>query len=86
VGWRWGEKGYGYLPYDFVLEGLAEDWWTLIEQGRVDTGQFGEWLNDIIIAYPACPNGMEFRKNSIYVRHVQIILTRSFLWLESLSS
>jgi hypothetical protein len=22
-----------YLPYDFVLEGLAEDWWTLIEQG-----------------------------------------------------
>jgi C1A family cysteine protease len=22
----WGEKGYGYLPYDFVLEGLAEDW------------------------------------------------------------
>jgi C1A family cysteine protease len=29
----WGEKVYGYLPYDFVLEGLAEDWWTLIEQG-----------------------------------------------------
>jgi C1A family cysteine protease len=37
-----GEKGYGYLPYDFVLEGLAEDWWTLIDQGWVDTGQFGE--------------------------------------------
>jgi hypothetical protein len=35
-------SGYGYLPYDFVLEGLAEDWWTLIEQGWVDTGQFGE--------------------------------------------
>jgi C1A family cysteine protease len=41
-GAEWGEKGYGYLPYDFVLEGLAEDWWTLIEQGWVDTGQFGE--------------------------------------------
>jgi C1A family cysteine protease len=39
---EWGEKGYGYLPYDFVLEGLAEDWGTLIEQGWVDTGQFGE--------------------------------------------
>ena len=38
----WGEKGYGYLPYDFVLEGLAEDWWTLIQQSWVDTGQFGE--------------------------------------------
>jgi C1A family cysteine protease len=41
-GTEWGEKGYGYLPYQFVLEGLAEDWWTLIEQGWVDTGQFGE--------------------------------------------
>jgi C1A family cysteine protease len=41
-GTEWGEKGYGYLPYDFVLEGLAEDWWTLIQQGWVDTGQFGE--------------------------------------------
>jgi len=28
----WGENGYGYLPYEFVLGGLAEDWWTLIEQ------------------------------------------------------
>jgi C1A family cysteine protease len=41
-GVEWGEKGYGYLPYDFVSEGLAEDWWTLIDQGWVDTGQFGE--------------------------------------------
>jgi C1A family cysteine protease len=41
-GTEWGEKGYGYLPYDFVSEGLAEDWWTHIDQGRVDTGQFGE--------------------------------------------
>jgi C1A family cysteine protease len=36
------EKDYGYLPYEFVLGGLAEDWWTLIDQGWVDTGQFGE--------------------------------------------
>ena len=41
-GTEWGEKGYGWLPYDFVLGGLAEDWWTLIDQGWVDTGQFGE--------------------------------------------
>jgi len=41
-GTEWGEKGHGYLPYEFVLEGLAEDWWTLIQQGWVDTGQFGE--------------------------------------------
>lgn len=31
-GIEWGEKGYGYLPYEFVLGGLAEDWWTFIEQ------------------------------------------------------
>jgi C1A family cysteine protease len=38
------KKGYGYLPYEFVLGGLADDWWKLIEQGWVDTGQFGEWI------------------------------------------
>jgi C1A family cysteine protease len=32
---EWGVKGYGYLPYDFVLEGLAEDWWTLIDLGSI---------------------------------------------------
>jgi C1A family cysteine protease len=36
------EGGYGFLPYDYVTNGLAEDWWTLIQQGWVDTGQFGE--------------------------------------------
>jgi hypothetical protein len=30
------------LPYQYVLNGLAEDWWTLIKQSWVDTGQFGE--------------------------------------------
>jgi hypothetical protein len=35
-------SGYGFLPYQYVLTGLAEDWWTLIQQGWVDTGQFGE--------------------------------------------
>ncbi|HEX9317742.1 MAG TPA: C1 family peptidase, partial [Nitrososphaeraceae archaeon] len=35
-------SGYGWLPYDYVLNGLAEDWWTLIKQSWVDTGQFGE--------------------------------------------
>lgn len=35
-------SGYGWLPYNYVLNGLAEDWWTLIKQSWVDTGQFGE--------------------------------------------
>ena len=41
-GTEWGEGGYGWLPYEYVLNGLAEDWWTLIKQSGVDTGQFGE--------------------------------------------
>jgi C1A family cysteine protease len=36
----WGEEGYGWLPYDFVLKGLAVDWWTIIKQEWVDLEQF----------------------------------------------
>jgi C1A family cysteine protease len=37
----WGEKGYGWLPYDYVLAGLASDWWSLLKADWVDTGMFG---------------------------------------------
>jgi C1A family cysteine protease len=40
-GTGWGEKGYGWLPYEYVLKGLATDWWTLIKAEYVDTGIFG---------------------------------------------
>ena len=40
-GTSWGDHGYGWLPYDYVLQGLAEDWWTLISAKWVETGQFG---------------------------------------------
>ncbi len=36
----WGDNGYGWLPYDYVLKGLAIDWWTLLKNEWVDTGQF----------------------------------------------
>lgn len=36
----WGEKGYGYLPYDYVLKGLAEDFWSILKKEWIDTGQF----------------------------------------------
>ncbi len=38
----WGEDGYGWLPYEYVLKGLATDWWSLLKNEWVDTGQFGE--------------------------------------------
>ncbi len=40
-GTGWGDGGYGWLPYDYVLRGLAVDWWTLISAEWVDTGKFG---------------------------------------------
>ena len=40
-GTGWGDGGYGWLPYAYVLNGLATDWWSLISEEWVDTGKFG---------------------------------------------
>jgi len=40
-GAEWGDKGYGYLPYDYALKGLALDWWALVKAEWVDTQGFG---------------------------------------------
>lgn len=40
-GRNWGEAGYGWLPYDYVLQGLAVDFWSLLKNEWVDTGEFG---------------------------------------------
>ncbi len=37
----WGQDGYGWLPYDYVLRGLAEDWWSILDAGWINTGHFG---------------------------------------------
>ncbi len=36
----WGESGYGWLPYDYLMRGLAEDFWSVLKKEWVDTGQF----------------------------------------------
>lgn len=36
----WGEKGYGWLPYDYVLKGLAEDFWSVVKKEWIDTEEF----------------------------------------------
>ena len=41
-GGEWGEGGYGWLPYEYVLHHLAIDWWTVLKQEWVDTNQFHE--------------------------------------------
>jgi len=36
----WGQEGYGWLPYEYVLRELATDFWSILKQDWVDTGQF----------------------------------------------
>lgn len=40
-GREWGDKGYGWLPYDYIRNKLALDFWSLIGMEWLDTGQFG---------------------------------------------
>ncbi|HSM47350.1 MAG TPA: C1 family peptidase [Draconibacterium sp.] len=39
-GTGWGSNGYGWLPYEYILKGLAVDWWSMIKAEWVDTGAF----------------------------------------------
>ncbi|NMF83242.1 peptidoglycan-binding protein [Nodosilinea sp. P-1105] len=47
-GTAWGQGGYGWLPYDYVLSGLTADWWSLFQTQWFESGQFGvgasHWL------------------------------------------
>ena len=40
-GTGWGDKGYGWLPYDYVLNKLAIDFWSILKMEWVDTKKFG---------------------------------------------
>jgi C1A family cysteine protease len=40
-GAEWGDDGYGWLPYDYALNNLASDFWSLLKMEWVDTAQFG---------------------------------------------
>ena len=39
-GASWGDRGYGYLPYEYVLQRLAVDWWVLIKSEWLDQAPF----------------------------------------------
>jgi C1A family cysteine protease len=39
-GTGWGIGGYGWLPYEYLLKGLAVDWWALLKNEWIDTGEF----------------------------------------------
>ena len=40
-GTGWGDEGHGWLPYEYVLRGLAIDWWSLLRNEWIDTKKFG---------------------------------------------
>ncbi|MEH2302329.1 MAG: C1 family peptidase [Nostoc sp.] len=40
-GTEWGVKGYGWLPYDYVLAGLTSAWWSLLKAEWFDESNFG---------------------------------------------
>lgn len=40
-GESWGEYGYGWIPYEFILRQMAVDWWVLFDAEFVELGEFG---------------------------------------------
>ena len=36
----WGAEGFGWLPYSYVLERLAQDFWTLVQGEWLASGEF----------------------------------------------
>jgi len=41
-GTTWGQAGYGWMPYDYVVKGVAMDFWSLLSMDWVDTDRFFE--------------------------------------------
>jgi len=39
-GKKWGDNGFGWIPYEFVLKGIAVDWWTMMSTEWIDLKQF----------------------------------------------
>ncbi|HNW57595.1 MAG TPA: C1 family peptidase [Bacteroidales bacterium] len=40
-GSSWGDKGYGWLPYDYILNDLALDFWSILNMRWINSEQFG---------------------------------------------
>ena len=40
-GKEWGDQGYGWLPYEYVMTGQAADFWSIVSYEWVVTNRFG---------------------------------------------
>ena len=67
-GSRWGEGGYGWLPYEYVLRGLTADWWSLLSSEWFDTEQFGlgggDWTDNVGNRDVSAPASKQTKVNS----------------------
>jgi|JI8StandDraft_1071087.scaffolds.fasta_scaffold03280_6 C1A family cysteine protease len=41
-GSEWGEGGFGWLPYDYFLQGMVSDVWSVVKTGWINLKAFGE--------------------------------------------
>lgn len=55
-GEAWGLGGYGWLPYDYVLQGKTGDWWSLLQAEWIDRQEFG--LRDTVALAELGPPGL----------------------------
>lgn len=39
-GTQWGDRGYGWLPYRYVEEQLAAEFWTILQPDWLQSGEF----------------------------------------------
>jgi C1A family cysteine protease len=39
-GTSFGDHGYCYLPYEYVLSGLADDFWVMLKGEWIESGMF----------------------------------------------
>lgn len=39
-GETWGDAGYGWLPYAYVQQQLAPDFWTLLRKDWINSNEF----------------------------------------------
>jgi C1A family cysteine protease len=39
---KWGERGYAWVPYQYVTEQLAVDFWTMLRKDWVDSGELSQ--------------------------------------------
>lgn len=59
----WGEQGYGWLPYAYLLTGLAVDWWSMLKAEWMDTDYFGLFDNGNRILIDCNPNDPNCQDN-----------------------